>query len=452
MGIRLDWEIEAERERKQQTAGEDPEMRRRRRRTRLRFLIVLFILLAMMSGAVAAVVFRLKQVEQINDQVLRDTVAAEVAALRLGDREDFLNMQRSASENWLRQQDANFDRYQTLKQTQDVNLSGRIIASQIDGSRGRVQIEEIIGGVPYGQVWFYWRYEDGWRHVPPDYTFWGEARTLETEGVEVRYQTIDHTVAEAVAPRVAAWLRQGCAALACPVVPDITIEIVPSATLEPGWSPTDPNVLQIPSPYATSARLDMPFDTGLQIKTAERIGERLVSGFTPSHPSDAYYLRQAIISWLVKRFAEIETNSFLISSLAERYGEQAVGRLLMTMQPNSSVSAISSVTGTTLDAANLDWRDFLTWRLAVEDEMIINRDETNFLLLYDTADTLVRDRAFARYSSGDPGVPLTVTAVVSQQGANGVPELRAMVTGSDPAAEQEDVVFRLVNGDWKRAS
>ena len=452
MGIRLDWEIEAEREHKQQTAGEDPEMRRRRRRARLRFLLVVFILLALIGGAVAAVVFRLRQVDQLTEQVLRDTVAAEVAALRLGDREDFLDMQRSASENWLRQQDANFDRYQTLKQTEDVNLSGRVIAAAIDGSRGRVQVEEIIDGVPYGQAWFYWRYEDGWRHVPPDYTFWGEAKTLEADGVEVRYQTVDQAVAEAVAPRVAQWLRVGCAALACPEIPDVTIEIVPSATLEPGWSPNDPNVLQIPSPYATAARLDMPFDTGSQIKAANLLAERLVSNFTPTYPSDAYYLRQAIISWLVKRFAEIETNSFLISSFAERYGDQAVGRLLTTMQPNSNARVLSSITGTALDAANLDWRDFLTWRLAVEDELIINRDEANFLLLYDTADTLVRDAAFARYTSGDPGEPLTVSAVTSQQGENGSPELRAVVVGSDPAVQQDEILFRLVNGEWKRAS
>ena len=51
-------------------------------------------------------------------------------------------------------------------------------------ARGRgCEVEEIIGGVPYGRVWFYWRYDDGWRHVPPDYTFWGDARTVEADGV-----------------------------------------------------------------------------------------------------------------------------------------------------------------------------------------------------------------------------------------------------------------------------
>ncbi len=452
MGIRLDWEIEAERESRQQSAGEDPDARRRRRRTRLRFLVVILLLFLLAGGAAAAVFLRLRQVEQQIVQVLRDTVAAEVAALRLGDRESFLNMQRSATESWLQQQNATFDRYQSLKQNQDVNLSGRIIDAVVDGSRGRVQLEEIIDGVPYGLVWFYWRYDDGWRHVPPDYTFWGEARTLAAGGVTVRYQTVDQAVAQALAPRVAEWLRLGCAALGCAQTPSFTVEVIPSASLEARWSPDDPTILELPSPYVSEARLDMPFDTSAQIAAANLIAERLVGMNPASHPSDGYYLHQAIISWLVKRFAEIETNSFLVSSLAERYGEQAVGRLLLTIQSNPRVSAISTVTGTTLDAAQLDWRDFLTWRLAVEDDLITARDEANFLLLYDTADTLVRDQAYARYSSGDPGEPLTVTAAVPQQGANGVPELRAVVVGSDPAVAQEDIRFRLVAGEWKRAS
>lgn len=457
MGIRLDWEIEAEREHRQQSAGEDPELQRRRRRARLRFLLALFILLALIGGAVAAVVFRLRQVERQTEQVLLDTVAAEVAALRLGNLEAYLGMQRSATDAWLEQQSDNFDRYQMLKQNQNVNLSGRIIATQIDGSRGRVQIEEIIDGVPYGRVWFYWRYEDGWRHVPPDYTFWGDAKTFTSEGVTVRYHTVDQAVAQAVAPRIASWLRIGCAALACTTVPQITVEIVPNADQEAGWSPNDPSVLQLPSPYIDASRLDMPFDIGSQITAANLLAERLMDDFTPVYPHDAYYLHQAIISWLVKRFAEVETNSFLISSLAEHYGDAAVGRLRSVLQLDSNISIIGQITGTSLDAASLDWRDFLTWRLSLEDELITQREEAAFLNLYDTGDATVRDQAYVRFSSGDPGEPRTVTSVMAQQGSTGIPELRAVVDVGDPQTSnstptQEEILFRLINGDWKRAS
>lgn len=457
MGIRLDWEIEAEREHRQQSAGEDPELKRRRRRARLRFLLVLFFLLALMGGAAAAVVFRLRQVDQQTQQVLLDTVAAEVAALRLGNREAFMNMQRSATTAWVEQQNRAFDRYQELKQSQNVNLSGRIIDSQIDGTRGRVQVEEIIDGVPYGRAWFYWRYEDGWRHVPPDYTFWGEPRTLTEQGITVRYFAVDQAVAQTLAPRVASWLQIGCAALACVSTPQMSISLVPNAAQDAGWSPDDASVLLLPSPYISAARLDMPFDPALQIAAATRLAERLVSSFTPEYLHDAYQLRQSIISWLVKRFAEIETNSFLISSLAANYGDAAVGRLLSAMQPVSSVGVLSQVTGVSLDAANLDWRDFLTWRLTVEDELITARDEANFLNLYDTSDNAVRDLAYTRYNSADPGEPRTVTSVMPQLSSTGVPELRALVEIGAVAdavnpLPQEEIIFRLVNGDWKRAT
>src|SRR5664279_1684559 len=141
MGIRLDWEIEAEQQHHQQSGGEDPENRRRRRRARTRFLIALFVMLAIIGGAVGAVVLRLRQVESEIEQVVSDTATAEVATLRAGDREAYLDMQRSATKDWIQQQDANFAHYQALKQTTDVNLSGRIISVQVDGSRARVQLE-----------------------------------------------------------------------------------------------------------------------------------------------------------------------------------------------------------------------------------------------------------------------------------------------------------------------
>ena len=49
------------------------------------------------------------------------------------------------------------------------------------------------------------------------------------------------------------------------------------------------------------------------------------------------------------------------------------------MQPDSGASLINLVAGTdTLAQANLDWRDFLTWRLALEDELIARREEGRF--------------------------------------------------------------------------
>ena len=451
MGIRLDWEIEAEQEHHQQSGGEDPETRRKRRRARLRFLLVLFVMLALIGSVVGAVILRLRQVDWQMEQLLRDTVNAEVAALRLGDHTIYLDMQRSATNDWLQRQDANFARYQTLKQTHNLNLSGRIINATVDGQRGRVELEEIIDGVPYGRVWFYWRYDDGWRHVPPDYTFWGDAKTADESGVTVSYRAVDEAVAQTAASAMSEWLKVGCAALNCNP-PHLNVEIVPTEGLTINWSANDLWTMELPSPLIDSMRLDQPFDIGMQINAANLLAERLVGNFSPAYPADAYYLRQAIVSWLVKRFAQVETNSFLISSLAEKYGDPAVGRLLSILQPDSNAGVISQITGTALDLSNLDWRDFLTWRLTVENELIARQDEANFLALYNTSDDYARGQAYSRYAAGASGDPQTVISAISERDTNNRPQLRAVVQVGDPVKRQDEVIFRLIDGVWKRAS
>ncbi|MCA9911566.1 MAG: hypothetical protein KC519_23085, partial [Anaerolineae bacterium] len=171
MGIRLDWEIESERERLQ-SAGEDPEAAKRRRRALRR--IILFTMLLVTIGAcyVGLVLLRLQQVDEIFRQNLLDTVENEVAAVRIGDRNAYTNIQRSDSEAWLQSQQQLYDDYQALKQQPNLILSGHVLDTQIDGPRARVLVQEIINGAQYARVWFYWRFDDGWRHVPPDYTFW----------------------------------------------------------------------------------------------------------------------------------------------------------------------------------------------------------------------------------------------------------------------------------------
>src|SRR5690606_7274368 len=118
-------------------------------------------------GVVYLVLQRWEQVNQQLEQLLSDTVQAEVTAIRLGDLTAFEERQRSATGDWANTQRQLFDDYQTLKTTSNIVLSGHVVDAEIDGQRGRVQVEEIIDGVPYIQTWFYWRYEDGWFHVPP---------------------------------------------------------------------------------------------------------------------------------------------------------------------------------------------------------------------------------------------------------------------------------------------
>ncbi len=455
MGIRLDWEIEAERSTVQQ-AGEDPIARRKRRRGCLWFVILLLGLVALIGGAVALVQWRLRAVDSEIEQLLRNTVEAEVAALRLGDSNAFMNAQRSASADWLRGQGAVFQDYQQLKVQRDVQLTGQILNLSIEDTRARVEVAEVIEGVQYSQIWFYWRYEDGWRHVPVDYTFWGEVQTLTGESVTVTYQTVDASVAAAVLDRTVSWLQLACAALSCPSLPSLNIEIVPDPDQTLDWAAEDQRLLRLPSPYMGRARSDQPFDSAQQLVLGKLLAERLVRDIYPNvrpiYPSDAYYLHQSVLAWLTGRYAGAQANAYLLESLAVAYGESAVGRLLGAMGSGitTGASLIAQAAGVSSpDQATVDWRDLLTWRLALEAELITRQDEANFTLLYDLGDVTAAGLAAQRFNAVPDGLQRVVIASELRPGAVLLARVEVQ-TGGEPRPEEAQ--FRLLNGDWKRVN
>lgn len=454
MSVRIDWEVEAEGE-QIRDRGEDPERARARRRARARLIAFTLFVILVFGGAAGAVVLRLRQVNDSIESVLRDTVAAEIATLRLGDREAFLLLQRSATDDWLIQQGATFSRYQALKQTADLNLTGRIDDLQIDGQRGRVRVEEIISGAAYERVWFYWRYEDGWHHVPPDYTFWGDPAMLEAPGALVRYRTFDQPAAQVVSERLSQWAQIVCAVAQCDASFRLTAEIIPDDTLTLGWSPADPTTLLIPSPYVDDARVDQLFSPSLQTEAAEAIAAtvtaQMTDGLTPQPNTDAAYLLSAAQAWLSERMLGTQVSSPLIESLAARYGAGAVGGLLAALEMASDMRVLNTAAGTTsLEQTGLDWRDLLTWRLAQEGQAISRRDQAAYLLLYDPA---VTDLALGRFTTATPTGTQTVVSV-SQGVTEGVPELRALVQTAqmDGTTADAEILFRLIEGVWRRAS
>lgn len=457
MSIKLDWEIEAEQS-QMRSEGEDRETARRRRLARIRLLLFVAVVVIIMGGIAAVVLLRLQQVDAEIHQMLIDTVDAEVASLRIGDRTAFLNIQRSASEDWLLQQEALFDEYQRLKTDSDVRLTGRAVEATVDNTRGRVQVEEILDGVPYARLWFYWRYEDGWRHVPPDYTFWGEVDVVDRARVAIRYREVDAVLAEAMADPLQGWLESTCAVLTCDTLPALEIDIIPDPGLQLSWSPANPWLLQVPSPYIERTRLDIPFEDTLRLEIADLLAERLIihvnGGSDPVYPADAVYLRQSVRAWFVQRFTGVPMSSLLIDSLTQNYGEGAVGRLLAALQPTSDISVLNQVTGSvSLAESNLDWRSFIGWRLTIEQEIINQRDEANFLNLYDTGDETARNIGYGRFNANLPPESVIVLATAIEIDANGVAHVRSRVQfGSGDAVREEEVIFRLVNGVWRRAN
>lgn len=457
MGIRLDWEIEAE-QAKVRNAGEDPAAARRRRLARIRLVIFIVLVLVVIGAVVGGIRLRLDMIDGEIEQALRNTVETEVTALRLGDWQAFAESQRSASGDWLARQEQAFNAYQDLKLQDRVQLTGTIRDITIDKTRARVTVEEIIEGIPYVRIWFYWRYDDGWRHVPPDYTFWGDIATRKGVHVTVRYRAVDSTLAAALSSQLDQWLETGCAVFACVSLPDLMVDILPDEGLKVSWSVSAPWLLQFPSPYVTRARSDMPFDLGLQLETANLLAERLIAeasnNIQPIYPTDAYYLRQAVLSWLVGQFIQHNTNAFIVDSLAQHYGQAAVGQLVRTMQPGSDVHILSEVTGGgTLDQLNLDWRDYLTWRVVLEDQLIRQRDQDNFWRLYDTRDEQVLSLMSTRFASLPGEENKVVVSAVQEIGADDSPQLRTvMQVGSGAAAIQAEVLFRLVGNVWLRAN
>jgi hypothetical protein len=453
MGIRLDWEVEAEQS-KVQRAGEEPDAARRRRAGRIRFLVMVLIFLGLIGSAFGFVYWRLQDIDQAIERSLRSTVETEITALRLGDFTAFATLQRSASDQWLQSQQQLFSEYQALKLRPNVQLTGQIVDLTIDRTRARVAVQEIIEGIPYTRVWFYWRYDDGWRHVPPDYTFWGETQTYSAGGVTVHYQAVDAQVGETVGARVTEWLNVSCAILQCPQTPLITIEIVPDETAEVGWLNAQNWTLQVPSPYVRRARSDMPFDLANQNAVASLLAEQLIQLRTGavsfSAHTDAAYIRQSVVNWLVSRFTQTGTSAYLVDSLVVRHGDSAMSQLVTNLRPESTLDVVASASGLPVEQSNLDWRDFVLWRLQLEAQLIDQRDDTLFLTLYDTRDAAVRDTAYQRFSAALPSPDWRITSVQVEGSGDGI-ILRSVVSvGEGDAVTNAAVDFRWVNGTWLR--
>lgn len=456
--VKLDWDIEAE-QGKQKQHQEDPIERRARYKGVLRLFLVIGVLVGVIAGLAYVVQQRWEQVNQRIEQVLVDTVQAEVATLRVGDREGFSDLQRSATEDWGNEQLETFNAYQTLKTSSNVVLSGQVLDVAIDGQRGRVSVEEIIDGVPYVQTWFYWRYEDGWFHVPPDYEFWGDNATIETERLTLRYRSVDNAVADAVAGTVDSWLADACSYLDCSALPPVTIDIITAPNSPVRWADNEQNAWQmvIPSPYTGRARADMPFDQSLKTSVATLLANRIVAwqtnNMSPASGSDTSYLLQTTSQWMMGRFLQVNTQTHLLDSLVANYDVDVVPSLLRNIQPISTLSILPTVAGaSSLTEMPLDWRDFVLWRLELEDNFIEQGDETSWTTLYDFSNTSVRDAAYQRYTNAFTASNRTVLAAnVSMD--SGTPQLVARVNvtrGFDTG--EEIVVFNLINGSWRRAN
>jgi hypothetical protein len=420
MSIKLDWQTDG-RGAAPIEHRDDPAERRRRATAARRFVLFMIGVIALAGIVVGGVVLRLRETEVLIEQGLRIVVESEVAALRLGDRAAFMRAQWRSQDDpsvtaaWVSVQETTFQSYERLKLTRDVNLTGRILDVTIDGHNARVQIEEIIDGVPYARVWFYWRFEQGWRHVPPAYGFWGTAQVIhDPEGrYSISFSTVDTSVAVAMAEALESWFERLCAIFPCLGMPAARIEILADDELAIGWDVTDPWLLRLPSPYMIRARLDQPFDPDLRRITARALAERWTSLISVRPNTDAAWLRTAIGNYLVEQLSGQATGAYLITSLVESYGERVLTRLVASLNAETRISILAELLDEPLEALRLDWRDYL--------EAVLAREGMN-------------------------GVD--VISVAREALADGRPALRARVAGA--AATEIEVQFSLFDGAWRR--
>lgn len=470
MGVELKWNIDSESGRSRQKQ-DDPEERRAGWRAFRRLLLGILILV----GGTALIVFLIsKRAEQVDTAIkntLRNTVESEIAALRIGDETAFLALQRSAAPEWLIAQKTTYDIYQSQKLSTDLQLTGRIEddGMLVDKQRARVQVEEIQNGTPYLRTWFYWRYDDekkvepdgkttiipgGWRHVPPDYTLWGEPQEIATERFTLRYSEVDAPFAQALSGALTQWLALSCEAMICASLPPLQVTIMPGGPNSVAWESSPGWSLIVPSPYADRARIDQPFETKHRIDIGTLLANRLVDQALGDRvmvfPSDATYLRSAMIAWLVGRYVETDTGSYLVESLVQAHGVAKVGQLLQLLQPESDISVLNALLGVSLDQAGLDWRDFLAWRLATEETLIQQRAEPLWQRLVDLRTDVDRNAAYARYNAALTIVPRKVNSVTASTESDGTPTMTAMVSATD-GSSAEQIIFRLVNNVWVRA-
>lgn len=460
MGIRLDWESDSASTSSKNgsyVAREDPARRRARVKARARFLLFLMGAVMALLVVAAIVTWRLSEANAFIESMLRDTVEGEFAALRIGDWNAFADIQRSASPDWLVQQRGLFDVVQGRKQRGEVELTGTVRSVDIDGTRGRVMVEWIENGMPVTHAWFYWRYEDGWRHVPADLTFWGDATELRGSLVTVAHREVDAALAKQMGVRVESWINSTCGPiLQCGDIPHITLDVRPDFYLSTRWDAAQPWRLLVPSPYVSGARTDAPFSGETLASVADNVAARLVGlslGTTAAFDTttDAGYLVSAARQWLLGQFVEVDAKSTVIASLAALRGTAAVGQLMKSLAPDSTLQVVlDAADATDPGSSGIVWNDFLRYRIQLESDYIVQGRADDVAALY-IAEMQTRAAERVQAEAAQGGVE--VTSVQAVTAPDGSPTLIATaILGTGPSAREETIYFYWRNGTWLRAS
>lgn len=382
MGIKLDWEVESEGG--WDEVGEDPRVIEARRRQARRMRNGLLAALAIVLAVGGMVAYRLFRVGQEVREALKATVAAETLALRIGDREAYLEAQSTLG-GWRQIQERTFRQYQA--EGPRIEVSGQIAKMDISADQARVTLREVVDGQAYHVMWFYQRNDGGWKHIAPAPRFWGEQLEHRSDSFKFDYYSEDQSLVDVLVDQLDGWWETACDLTQCtdrPASLDVKIEVDPLA--EVGWAQYDANTLIIPSPllgrFPDDGTPDPALTSRLADLIADRWAEHLIGKAIPAY-SEADWLRSEVHHWLRQSFDLTQPPAPLLTPLVQSYGQQIVPPLIERIkQREPVVPVLQDLTGAHVADLPVGWELYLTYRLWAEASLLGEGKETEAMLLY----------------------------------------------------------------------
>lgn len=459
MGIKLDWDLEAD-----DGWGEieeDAGALHTRRMRRQRIVRSITAVVAVVGLIVAAVVFRLRQVREQLTTTLEATVTAETLALRLGDRNGFLRLQADI-DDWRRAQARVFEEYQTFGRR--ISTEGEIVDMQIEGTTARVVLREWLDGEPFTVAWFYEYTDDGWRRVPPSSDVLGEVNTLSLYGSEVAYHEADRAFAEALARQVDAWWQAGCALTGCDpqAAERPRIEITADAREAPGW---DGDTLRVHSQAhgrtpENGDQLPAPITTWLANEMAVELAYRALGGEEMrTYPSaDSRWFQKELAMWLGHQFDPALPTSGFVEALVAAYSPSILTAVMDNVRTSGQlVPELEAAAGVTALEMPVDWSGYLANRLRLEALLIEDGDPTGAALLFRDMDELRTPETVIDFATEQRATPSSIGVVDLETDGDLVLATVVFSTRGEDGEGQSGMQlsyepFRLQDGKWIHTS
>lgn len=451
-GIKLDWDVESERNQHRQQHTEDNKAAKKRHRNRFKILFMILFVFIFLGACGYLLIQRSSNVDAQLEARLRETVDAELASLRIGDLPTYQVLQRSASEVWVQSRLDEYFYYQELKQTDRIQQIGEVVELTISGKRGRVLIKQIIENKDIQTLWFYWHYDDGWYHVPADYDFWGKENTLKSDHLTLNFKDVDQTFASAIVETLDPWLTLLCLIRTCDPSFELIIDVIPTDMNQVGWLDPDSWHLAVPSPLTDHLIVDQPFTFETRLQMANLLSERLVNSYpalslAPAG-TDRKFLSNSLKQWLLSKWLAAPVEQNLFTGLTNQYGDTIISSLLTQIQADDTIQIIEEISATPLPALTIDWIDYLNHLLSQENQAILARDETLWLTYIELFSDDTHAQSYARYADGLDLQNLQVINYYQESNDSGDWIIANLAT---PAGDyQIEALWHYQNGSWKR--